>query len=309
MPRQRPCSTARKRRCAHHRIRTSGRAVDTQRMRLYRLLLRYHWGELLDAHGMFSLLAGGQLAQITGLELHAARAALSGFLRAWQRYRRDARSRRLAREPCNRGGHRRLGRRIGTFSDLRRARRQRHKRRPAPGRPPDKLRRFRGAWVYIRLIAVTQNPNATPTTAENRMNNIGWSFFVCLTQRVSTSSTAASAHAFKIEKVGKRAARAERVEIKQGYLHDEYARQRRSSPWSRGADRRTRNPHRHYSRNAFQNARNYKYNDDGRGDYPQRRNYRAGNSARGEADVCRHIDAGSGRGVDSETAIISASWA
>ena len=34
---------------------------------------------LLDAHGMFSLLAG-QLAQITGLELHAARAALSGFL-------------------------------------------------------------------------------------------------------------------------------------------------------------------------------------------------------------------------------------
>ena len=34
---------------------------------------------LLDAHGMFSLLAG-QLAQITGMELHAARAALSGFL-------------------------------------------------------------------------------------------------------------------------------------------------------------------------------------------------------------------------------------
>ena len=34
---------------------------------------------LLDAHGIFSLLAG-QLAQITGLELHAARAALSGFL-------------------------------------------------------------------------------------------------------------------------------------------------------------------------------------------------------------------------------------
>ena len=34
---------------------------------------------LLDAHGIFSLLAG-QLAQITGLELQAARAALSGFL-------------------------------------------------------------------------------------------------------------------------------------------------------------------------------------------------------------------------------------
>ena len=32
------------------------------------------------------------------------------------------------------------------------------------------------------------------------MNNIGWSFFVCLTQRVSTSSTAASAHALRLNR-------------------------------------------------------------------------------------------------------------
>ena len=72
----------------------------------------------------------------------------------------------------------------------------------------------------------------------------------------------------EIEKVGKRAARAECVEIKQGYLHDEHAR-RGNHRHRAGAQAVERGIHIDILAERLQNARNYKYNDDGGGDYTQ----------------------------------------